>query len=744
VKLIDFGIAKTTVGAEPDLPAGLTVTAPDMTSAGVVLGTAAYMSPEQVRGRAPDRRVDIWAFGCVLYEMLTGRRAFRGETCTETLAAIVSVDPDWSALPAGLPSAVRSLVRRCLQKDPKDRLRDAGDARIELRAVAAGREETGERTVGTRQSPRGAILWFAGGAVAAAATLLAYSALARRTTVPIEPAPARVVVTLPPGVTVALGRGSSVVLSPDGGRLAYVGRSSDGSVRLYLRALDSYEAEPIPGTENAANPFFSPDGRWLAFHAGGSLKKVSLDGGAPVALTDARLLRGEAWGPADTILVTPANNTGIMRLPAGGGRLEPFTSLASGEMSHRWPRLLPEGTVLFTIWNDTGWEPSRIVAQRPGSSAHETVVERGGGYPRYLHDASTGRGYLIYARSEGLLAAPFDPSTLRLMAQPVPVLDGVITNLSGGAHFDVAAGTLAYIPGAVGEAERDIVWVTLDGKATLARRVVTGRYVSMSPDGTRVQRIDSAGRRNLWIDDLVRGTSTRLVETPDNFVGTWSADGEWVAFSRGAPVANIYRRRTNRLGSDEQLTWSTQSTAASGFSPDGRWLAYRQTDPDTAADIWVLELPGGAGVPARPITRPFVKTPAAEMGAVFSPDGQWIAYQSNESGRFEIYVRSFPDGERVTPVSTDGGVEPVWSHSGRQLFYRGTNGMLMVVDLGPGADLRPGQPRALFDARAYENSFAVAPKDDRLLMIRAVDTESAARVVHVVVNFVSELRRRAW
>ena len=339
----------------------------------------------------------------------------------------------------------------------------------------------------------------------------------------------RVVVSLPADVTLAFGRGSSVVLSPDGQRLVYTGRSPDKQVRLYVRALDRYESHPLPGTEGAANPFFSLDGRWIGFFADGRLKKVSLDGGAPVTLADVRNPRGEAWTRDDAILVTPNNNTGISRVSAGGGgRMEPFTALAAGEMSHRWPRLLADGSaVLFSIWNDTGWEPARIAAQRAGSTGHTIVVESGGGYPRYLRDTSAGRSYLIFARSEGLLAASFDEASLKLTGQPLPVVDNVLTNLSGGAHFDVAGnGTLAYLPGTQTESDRDLVWVTLDGKPALARRIERmGRFFSLSPDGRRVLRINSIGQREVWMEDLERGTSTRLTNAPDNFVGVWSRDG---------------------------------------------------------------------------------------------------------------------------------------------------------------------------------------------------------------------------
>lgn len=540
-------------------------------------------------------------------------------------------------------------------------------------------------------------------------------------------------------------------MSPDGGRLVYAGRSQ-GKVQLYIRALDRFESQPIAGTDDAANPFFSPDGRWVGFFAEGKLKKVSLDGGAPVAITDARNPRGEAWGEGNTILLTPANNAGISRVSALGGKLEPATSLRVGELSHRWPRLLPDGsTVLFTIWNDTGWEPSRIAAQRLDGGEPTIVVEGGGGYGRYIRDDDAGRGYLVYARSEGLLAAPFDESRLALAGQAVPVIDGVITNLSGGAHFDLSpSGTLAYVPGTLGEADRDLVWVTLDGKAEPALRVRSMSQVWMlSPDGGRVVRNNTAGpNRDIWIEDLVRRTSTRVTNSTDNFNAVWSSDAKWVAFARGVPFANIYRRPTDGRDAEERLTSSSNNQRPSSVSRDGASLAYTEFDPISGSDIWIVTVPGTfsapASAPSNPITavaRPFVKTNFSEGNAVFSPDGRWLAYQSNESGRFEIFVRSFPEGQTF-PVSTDGGIGPMWSPTGREIFYRGTDGKMMVTSVDTSPAFQAASSRVLFDATSYENFFNVSPDGRRLLMMKVIATQQSATEIHLVLNFLAELRQR--
>jgi Tol biopolymer transport system component len=756
VKVLDFGLAKA-LAATGDSSAGL-ANSPTMitghTEAGVILGTASYMSPEQARGRQVDKRADIWAFGCVLYEMLTGRQAFAGESTTDVLASVVQREPDWSLLPASLPAGVVTILRRSLQKNPRERLRDIGDARLELGAglpppasgsgivAAPAMPAAPPNTVAWRR-PAALLAAFAAGAAIATG---AWQWLTAR--VADQPAAVEVIrseITLPSGTSLFLGRGSSVALSPDGRQLVYVG-TIDKVVRLFLRRLDRFEATPIPGTENAGNPFFSPDGRWIGFFADNKLKKVALDGGSPVTLADTRQARGEAWLEDDSILITPANNAGVSRIPALGGPSTPFTTLATGEMSHRWPRRIPGASaVLFSIWNDTGWEPSRIAVQRPGEAGHQVLVE-GGGYPRVVRDPRTGRGYLLYARTEGLLAAPLDLDRLVVTGPPVPVVDDVITNLSGGAHFDVGGGTLAYVGGTLGEADRDLVWATLDGQTTPARRVPRmSQDFTMSPDGTKILRNNTVGPRDVWIEDLVRGTSTRVTNSADNFAAAWSPDGQWIVLARGTPNRNLYRRSLTAGALDEPLTKSPNWQEPAAISPDGTKLIYREIDPISGVDIWVLDLPpAGSGTvvaPGDPRARPLVKTSFAENDPTLSPDGRWFAYQSNESGRFEIYVRTFPDGARPQQISTDGAAAPIWGRDGT-LFYRTLAGTMMGVRIATSPDFRAEAPQALFDASAYENFYGAAPDGKRLLLMKRVDLELRPTAVSLVQNFIEELRQR--
>ena len=749
VKVLDFGLAKALTAAgedSPELANSPTLMPTDRTEAGIILGTAAYMSPEQARGRAVDKRADIWAFGCVLYEMLTGRQAFSGESTTDVLASVVQREPDWSLLPADVPPAIAALLRRALQKNPRERLRDIGDARIELAAATlpAARGDPAPAapplaTPARRRSP-----WpLVASAGAIGVVLVAFAAWRW---LPIRASdesqllyPVRSVVTLPPQTAIALGRGSSVALSPDGRLLVYVGQI-DKTVRLFLRPLDQFESVPLAGTEDAANPFFSPDGHWIGFFAQGKLKKVAIDGGAPITLADAPTPRGEAWLADGSALVTRMNNVGLTRVAALGGAHEPFTTLKTGEMSHRWPRTIPgSAAVLFSIWNDTGWEPARIAVQPAGEREHRVLIE-GGGYPRAVRDPATGRSYLLYARTEGLLAAPFDTEGLAITGPPVPILDNVVTNLSGGAHFDVAGGTLAFIAGTLGEADRDLVWVTLDGVATPARRIERmSQSFSLSPDGTRILRNNTVGSRDIWIDDLVRGTSSRVTNSAENFHAEWSRDGQWMVFARGAPIRNLYRRSLTAGAIDEQVTKSPNWQEPSAVSPDGRHVIYIEIDPVTSVDIWVLDLATASGTPA---TRPFLKTNFSETHPTLSPDGRWLAYQSNESGRFEISVRSFPDAAAPHRVTTDGGIFPIWARDGT-LLYRGLNGTMMAVaTMTAMQEFRTEKPRPLFDAYEYDTFFAVAPDAKRLLMVKRADTEQRPTAISLVQNFIAEVRQR--
>lgn len=731
IKILDFGIARVLSSDTVVDPSNSPTHLGGSTDAGLILGTAAYMSPEQARGKSVDKRADVWAFGCIVFEMLTGAAVFSGESTTDILADVVKKDPEWTALPASTPSALIDVLKRCLQKDTRQRIRDVGDVRYEIeKALGPDAPAPAAR----KASPLHIAGGFAAGAAIAAAILVI--ALPRRGADTATPTHSSI--SLPPKTTLAQGRGSSVALSPDGRLLAFTARANNKTL-LYLRPLDRFESTAIAGTEDANNPFFSPDGRWVGFFTLDKLKKVSIDGGAPVTVADAPNPRGETWGGDDAIYVTLSNNSGISRVSARGGKLEPFTALRQGELSHRWPTILPDGkTMLFSIWNDAGWDVSRIAAQRAGERDAKVVVDIGGGYPRYIRDSGT-HGFLVYARAEGLLAAPFDETTLTMSGSAVPVVDGILTNQSGGAHFDLSpSGAVAFVPGAPLEYERDFVWLSKDGKPSAAPRTMQGltRTWNISSDGTKVLRNFNG---DVWAEDLATGGRvTRLTNSSErgNFTGNWTPDGKRIVFSRGlAEDVDLYVIDADGKNEKQLTTTPHSNKVASSISPDGKWVLFGANDPATLSDLWVMEL-------ANPQPRPFSKTAAAELYGQFSPDGKWVTYQSNESGRFEIFVRSFPAGDRVIRVSSDAGVSPMWSPTGTELFYRGLDNKQYSVPVHLGDQFEAGKPQPLFDARGYENRFAVSPDGQRLLMMPLIAQEQSATTINVIQNFITELRQR--
>ncbi|MGI8785568.1 MAG: protein kinase domain-containing protein [Acidobacteriota bacterium] len=740
VKVLDFGLAKTFVSEEasPDLSASPTVALHSL-GEGVILGTAAYMSPEQARGKSLDKRTDIWAFGCVLYETLSGRKPFAGETISDTLAALLREDPDWRALPPETPAKIRDLLRRCLQKDPRQRLHDIADARIEIDEALAtfslpAPEAAPARMPAARSNP--AIPWL----ICLLLTIIAAWAVWNNLREPRQAArrTAWVTLTLPPKTTVALGRGSAVAVSPDGLHVVY-SASSGGRTQLYSRSLDRLESTPLGGTDGASNPFFSPDGQWIGFFAGGKLMKVSILGARPVTICDAPVPRGEAWGPDNMIVFSPTGIAGLSRVSSDGGTPQPLTTLNEGELSHRWPQFLPGGkAVLFTIWNDTGFDGGSI-AVHILETGERRLLLRGGSFARYVPTMSEpeGLGHLVYARAEGLLAAPFDLKQLKLTGPAVSVIEGLMTNLSGGAHFSLSSeGLLGYLPGVIGEADRTVLWVDRKGDVqTLAQIRGMSRFYRLSPDGRRLARNNTEGpHRDVWIYEIDRGISNRLTFGGDNIVPLWTPDGKRVTFSSGLPTKNLFWKSADGSGSEERLTTSVNTQYAGSWSPDGKTLVYTENDPSTGSDIWILPIEGER----KP--RPFLRTQFSEGNAALSPDGRWLAYQSNEAGRFDIYVQPFPGGGRKVQVSSDGGTAPLWPRGGGEIFYRSDDKMMAVaVTLQP--DFRAEKPRVLFEAR-LDGALDVSADGRRFVALKPIEQESAPTQLNLVMNWFEELKRR--
>jgi serine/threonine-protein kinase len=758
VKVLDFGLAKafapdseTSSGALSNSP---TVTSPvGATGMGVLLGTAAYMSPEQARGRAVDRRADIWAFGCVAYEMLTSRPAFDGADVSEVMASVIKSDVTWAALPANTPGALKRLIERCLRKDPRQRIRDVGDVRLALEelTVTHGAEPTNLEVLPALASAwQRTLPW----AIASSAILVALGAIWSvwwRSAAPPRSV-VRFAVDLGVDASPVSDFGSSLALSPDGTRLAFVARPSAGdSPRLYVRRLDQLAVTLLPGTENARNPFFSPDGLWIGFFANGQLKRTSVAGGAVVTVTDAADDRGGAWTQDGGILLTRGGPGSVLtRVPADGGSPQPFVTRGT-DYRHRFPQMLPDGRgVLFTATMETDTDQSVLVQPLP--EGPKKVLQRDAFYGRYVAS-----GHLVFIRNGTLFAAPFDLDRLELTAQPVPILEEVVGDPTTGAHYAVADnGTLIYLSGSVVQAGYRVDWMNPDG-STQPLVATAGEYGSFefSPDG-RSLAIDVLSNQSVdvWIYDLSSEAMTRLTLDPrEDRTPVWTSDGNRIAFlSRrdDAFTPNLYWQRLDATGTVQRLTESKNGQFPTSWHPSGRFLAFRQIPSGPpAGDIFILPVEGSEAAGWRP-GKPwaFVESPFNETEATFSPDGRWVAYESNESGKDEIYVRPFPGPGGRIRVSTTGGEFPRWSRTGRALFYL-SDRRLWVTDYSiAGGSFQIGKPRPWSDATFASRvalrtpNFALHP-DGRVagLQAQSMPADATGGKVVLVQNFSEELKR---
>ena len=751
VKILDFGLAKALEG---DIgAAGDPSTSPTLshlaTQAGIILGTAAYMSPEQAKGKAVDRRADIWGFGCVLYEILAGRPAFGGETVSDVLAAVIRAEPDWSLLPVTTP-AIRTLLARCLKKDPKQRLQAIGDARIAIEEVLNGTVEPAAPVAAQPNLPlRPAWLRTLPWAIAVLAVLAAgIAAVYFR---PAKPPGAVMRFTLAPPAGGVIGRpvGASAVLSPDGTQMVYVLQSGENS-QLYVRLLASDEATALPGTQGAMMPFFSPEGHWVAFFAQGKLKKVAVTGGLPVTLCDAADARGGDWGPNDTILFTPTADSPLERVSANGGTPSPVTRLTSkpepDSRSHRWPWFLPGGkqalfNVVYHAGNPLDHSDIGVVSLATGQYK---ILIRGGSYPRYVPTGS-----IVYVVGTDLLAVPFDTNKLELTGTPTTVVKGVETQLySGGAEYAFSGnGTLLYIPkNDQPPAMSKLVWVDRKGMAQpITTKVRSYAFPRVLPDGRRIVVQIQGEQPGIWLYDATRDNLGPL--TVGGARGpVLSPDGEDVIYnSIRNGSEGLWMRRVDGSGGEENFTATTLLQMPSSVSPDGKWVAYT-VGTATSSVLMMLSLEGNHP------TQSLLPGPGNRAAAAFSPDGRWIAYVSDESGRNEVYVAAASGQGEKWQISSGGGTEPLWARSGRELFYRSGDKM-MAVAVKPGTSLFIGRPTELFEgdyARSQSSPLAsppdydVSPDGRRFLMIQPTGPATANASptgLHVVLNWFLELAK---
>ncbi len=719
VKVLDFGLAKVMDPAAGSIPEAMnspTITSPAMTQAGMILGTAAYMAPEQAKGKAADRRADLWAFGAVLFEMLTGTRAFRGEDVTDTIVSVISKEPDWTRLPAATPAALRRLLTRCLKKDVKTRLQAIGDARVQIDELLSGAPEdaSGVSMAPPTASWRGGRLWMAAFAVASlVAVAVAVPALRHlRETPPSAPPETRTEIGTP-----TTDEPTSFALSPDGRQIVFVA-SGDGASRLWLRSLGTTTAQPLAGTEGATLPFWSPDGRSVGFFAKGALKRLDLGGSFPQTLAPVTTGLGGTWSGDGVIVFAGGLALPLTRVSASGGAATTVTTLGPGQEGHHYPQFLPDarqflfrssgaadtaGIYLGTL---DGGVPTRLTPA--DGSAVYLPSGLGRADPTSLADRATS-GWLLWVRAGALVAQPLDVAKAALTGEPVTLADAGAVDLFGQIAVSVAGtGLVAYRTG--GSSPRQLTWFDRSGTArgTVGEADSSLFQPVVSPDGRRVAVQRAAGNNtDLWLLD--GGRASRFTfDAATEIRPIWSPDGTRIAFaSNRAGVFDLYQKLTSGAGMEARVVASDQIRTPSSWSADGRFLLFNNTDPQTSYDLWVVPMVG------HPTPSLFLKTSFREFHGAFSPDGRWVAYQSNESGRDEVYVRPFvPPTPQATAdsapataggqwqVSTAGGIHPVWRRDGKELYYLNPAGTMMAAPIAVvGNGLEPGAPVVLFPTR---------------------------------------------
>jgi dipeptidyl aminopeptidase/acylaminoacyl peptidase len=731
VKVLDFGLAKAmepAAGASSSMSMSPTITTPAMTQAGMILGTAAYMAPEQARGRVVDKRSDIWAFGCVLYEMLTGKRAFDGETITDVLSRVLERSPDFEILPAKTPVAIRRLLRRSLQKDRRARLRDAGDAIGEL--DEAGSEPSGVLLTAPARRRRFALV---AGVVAILLVVVAALGwlISRGSRAPAERS-LRFGIPLPPGAEISTPGSRPLVFSPDGLTLVLRLSVGESPAQLYARSLGEFDWTPIPGTERAGVASFSRDGQWLYFDAENKLWKVPARGGTRVLIAD-RALGGAITGPDDTIIYTPSYSQGLWHVGANGGKPAKLTEpvAAAGELGHFWPQMLPDGeTVLFTAYA-VPLERSRISLYSLRTREQKVLIE-GGVSATYVNT-----GHVLYVRADALMALPFDAARLEPRGQSISVLDDVgLEPGLGSAYFATSdIGDLAYVRASDFRHNRVIA---VDPTGVIRPVAPAGRNYEaarVSPDARRLaMTIRDSTSRDVWTYDLERGVFTKVtLGLSDEFGAIWTPDGKRLIFSVEEPVYHTYWKTVDTVDQAELLLDGPYDSIPQSVSPDGRFLVFQQGHPETGSDLWLLPLQGKREPSV------LVRSPFQETNGAVSPDGRWLAYQSDESGRPEVYVQGFPEPGERSAVSTQGGTDPVWSRDGRELFYRDQNS-LMAVAVRTTTRFSADRPVVVFERPGRTWSFNVSGNGRNFVVVER-DPAMPPASVNVILNWNEELKR---
>jgi Tol biopolymer transport system component/predicted Ser/Thr protein kinase len=750
IKLLDFGLAKQSAPLkESDATNALT-------EQGQILGTLQYMSPEQLQGKEVDARSDLFSFGCVLYELLTGKRAFDGPSKASVIAAILEREP--AALEIARP--LDRVVRRSLAKDPDQRFQTARDLKA---ALSWALEQSPAAAVSRRRSK---LSWFFAAAVAISLSIAGIAWW--RAAAPSPPHPLiRLNAEIAPGTPLVRAGGNEAMLaiSPDGARVAVTLRGADGKSRLYTRLLNESRVTPLPNTENASSPFFSPDGEWIGFFADGKLKKIAVEGGAAFTLCDAALGRGASWGD-DGNIIAALSTTGVLsRVPVSGGTPTPATKLISDERTHRWPQFLPGSqAVLFTASSQLGAYDDANIDVISLKTGERKTVERGGFFARYVAASagagSRGTGYLIYLHQSTLFAVPFNLPQLARVGVAVPILEDVSSDPGAGGDFAFAQnGTFLYLPGTGRQGGWPISWLDrASGVPTESPlHAPPGIYVTprFSPDGKRLAFSIASGQgEDIWVKDLDRNTPSRLsFLSGTNRWPVWTPDARNIVFqSTNASAPGLYWIRADGSGEAQRLSDGTLQDIPCSFSPDGKRLAFSRIGNGGSRDIFTAPVEGDPAHPQLGKAELFLGTPFGESLPAFSPDGRWLAYMSDESGSYEVYVRPFPGPGSRWQISAGGGRFPLWSRDGGELLFQTLDERVMVVHYtAKSGSFAADKPRVWSEIRLLNladsaSSYDLAPDGRRLAAMLANDEASGQKpLTHLtfLLNFVDELRRRA-
>jgi len=752
VKVLDFGLAK----AFHDRPTSAeSPTISEMTRPGVLLGTAAYMSPEQAKGKTVDKRADIWAFGCVLFECLTGKRTFEGETVTETLAAILKAEPDWHALPVDASENLHALLRRCLQKDASHRLRDIGDARIEIEESIA---QPAEAVSVSRRYP---FRWIVACAAVVLLVGILIGAALRKYSQPATSSPVvRSMIKVEPGHWLSGMRSAAEAQRPShtamaissGGRFVVYSAIEENpgpqaKPQLYLRIMDQAEAKPINGTEGGVNPFLSPDNRWVGFWADGKLKKVPVDGGAPAPLCDAAAIYGASWGLDNSIVFAVGYEAGLSRVSADGGKPESLTTPdpKREESSHRLPFWLPNGkAVLFTVMRHA-WDSKPWLALFRLDTREWHVLLQDAADARYVPT-----GHLVFLRQGTLMAVRFDLANLKVIGQPSPLVENLMqafatyTDFNTGAgQFSVSdSGELIYAAGGKPrDLQNSLVWVDQRGEQPVTPLQFPFLAPRLSPDGQRITYVTAGREWQVYVYDLNTTANSPLTHEGRASYPIWTPNGKRIVFPwQKSLVSNLYSQPYDGSSPMERLTTSEYDQRTGSWWSDGQTLALVEDHADSGYKILLLDVRSGR-------TRPFLNSQFNEWYPEFSPDGRWIAYSSDESKREEVYVRSFPDPGMKHQVSSYGGYEPLWARNGKQLFYR-SGDQVWAVDIRTDGGFSTGKPRLLFERPGYGSggpirSYDLSQDGQRFLMVKLEQRKPTPVTEMILVqNWFEELKQK--